>query len=63
MEFQALTRLAARYLTQEKKGRNGRAYDPVAHFHLSNGARVERLNWLADTSARGSRWNSSIPMS
>lgn len=48
-----LTRLAARYLTQEKKGRNGRAYDPVAHFHLSNGARVERLNWLADTSAKG----------
>ncbi|MBC7905349.1 MAG: malonyl-CoA decarboxylase [Rhodospirillaceae bacterium] len=47
-----LTRLAARYLVQEKRG-GGRAYDPVAHFHLSNGARVERLNWLADTSMKG----------
>jgi malonyl-CoA decarboxylase len=27
--------------------------DPVARFHLGNGARVERLNWLADTSRRG----------
>ncbi len=48
-----LTRLAARYLTQEKRGKGGRALDPVAHFHLSNGARVERINWLADTSAKG----------
>jgi malonyl-CoA decarboxylase len=29
------------------------AIDPVAHFHLSNGARIERLNWLGDVSARG----------
>jgi len=47
-----LTRLAARYLVNEKRGK-GRAVDPVAHFHLSNGARVERLNWLADTSPKG----------
>ncbi len=47
-----LLRLAARYLTQEK-GRGGRALDPVAHFHLSNGARVERLNWMADLSPKG----------
>jgi malonyl-CoA decarboxylase len=47
-----LTRLAARYLYEEK-GRDGRARDPVAHFHLSNGARMERLNWLGDTSANG----------
>jgi malonyl-CoA decarboxylase len=46
-----LTRLCARYLVAEKKG--GRALDRVAHFHLSNGARVERLNWLGDTSAAG----------
>ena len=26
------------------------AADPVVHFHLSNGARIERLNWLEDTS-------------
>jgi malonyl-CoA decarboxylase len=29
------------------------AGDPVARFHLGNGARLERLNWLADTSKRG----------
>ncbi|UYN95799.1 MAG: malonyl-CoA decarboxylase family protein [Enhydrobacter sp.] len=48
-----LTRLAARYLagTDDK----GRALDRVAHFHLGNGAIVERLNWLADVSANGLR--------
>ncbi len=25
----------------------------MAHFHLSNGARVERLNWMANPSATG----------
>ena len=48
----SLTRLAARYLAEERKGGN-RALDSVAHFHLSNGARIERLNWAADTSAKG----------
>ncbi len=27
--------------------------DPVARFHLNNGARIERLNWEADLSPRG----------
>ncbi|MBM3650634.1 MAG: malonyl-CoA decarboxylase, partial [Alphaproteobacteria bacterium] len=48
-----LTRLAARYLTASDD--KGRAFDRVAHFHLGNGAVVERLNWLADTSANGLR--------
>jgi malonyl-CoA decarboxylase len=47
-----LTRLCARYLLLERTS-SGRALDPVAHFHLSNGARVERLNWLGDVSAKG----------
>ena len=47
-----LARLCAHYLAREKRD-TGRALDPVAHFHLSNGARMERLNWLADTSPRG----------
>ncbi|MGE0225126.1 MAG: malonyl-CoA decarboxylase [Acetobacteraceae bacterium] len=46
-----LTRLCARYLLLEANGR--RARDPVAHFHLSNGARVERLNMAGDTSEKG----------
>ena len=46
-----LSRLAATFLYTVKRGI--RAGDPVAHFHLSNGARLERLNWMADTSRRG----------
>ncbi|HUA77906.1 MAG TPA: malonyl-CoA decarboxylase, partial [Acetobacteraceae bacterium] len=46
-----LRRLCARYLLTESNG--SRARDPVAHFHLSNGARLERINMLADTSERG----------
>ena len=38
-----LLRLCARYLLEEKRG--SRARDRVAHFHLANGARLERLNW------------------
>jgi malonyl-CoA decarboxylase len=29
--------------------------DPVARFHLNNGASLERINWLADTSRKGLR--------
>ena len=32
---------------------NGKPCDPVARFHHGNGARVERLNWAADPSAKG----------
>ena len=46
-----LSRMAARYLTSTEE--RGRALDRVAHFHLGNGAIVERLNWLGDTSANG----------
>lgn len=31
----------------------GQPLDPVARFHLGNGARIERLNWAADISERG----------
>ncbi|CAA7620659.1 Malonyl-CoA decarboxylase [Candidatus Terasakiella magnetica] len=48
-----LSRLAARYLAQEKRAGGTQTLDPVAHFHLSNGARIERLNWMADLSANG----------
>ena len=35
------------------KNVGGRPVDPVARFHLGNGARLERLNWLGDTSPKG----------
>ncbi|WP_286240784.1 malonyl-CoA decarboxylase [Neptuniibacter halophilus] len=47
-----LQQLAAHYLSREKrKGRT--ALDPVSHFHLSNGAEIAQLNWLADSSEKG----------
>ena len=46
-----LTKLCARYLLEAKAG--GRPLDPVARFHLRNGARLERINWLGDISAKG----------
>jgi len=46
-----LSGLCAHYLVNEKRG--DVALDPVANFHLSNGAGVERLNWLGDTSKKG----------
>ncbi len=46
-----LLKLCARYLIKEKK--DGEPRDPAARFHLGNGARIEQINWLADTSERG----------
>lgn len=48
---QFLTRCAAHYLGQEKQG--DQVLDPVARFHLGNGARIERINWFADPSTKG----------
>jgi malonyl-CoA decarboxylase len=49
-----LMSLCARYLTgQQPDGSEGAASDPVARFHLSNGARIERINWGADLSDKG----------
>jgi malonyl-CoA decarboxylase len=45
-----LIRAAARYLVEHDGA--GLPLDPVARFHLGNGARIERLNWLADRAPR-----------
>jgi malonyl-CoA decarboxylase len=50
----ALLGLGAAYFLQAKTA-SGRPLDPVARFHLGNGARLERLNWPGDTSAKGLR--------
>ena len=49
-----LTRLCATYLLQRGDGSEP-AQDPVARFHLNNGAKLERINWLADVSKKGLR--------
>ncbi len=46
----AIERLATHYLAHDSVTPRGNA---VAKFHLNNGARLERLNWAADTSAKG----------
>jgi malonyl-CoA decarboxylase len=46
--------LAAFYYVRARTPR-GKPVDPVARFHLGNGARLERLNWLGDTSSKGLR--------
>ena len=44
-----LLRICARYLTRKPSIR----IDPVARFHLGNGARLERINWLGNNAPRG----------
>ena len=46
-----LLRLCAEYLRNVKS--RGYAFDPVANFHLRNGATLWRINWMADPSANG----------
>ncbi|MBY0454616.1 MAG: malonyl-CoA decarboxylase [Burkholderiaceae bacterium] len=50
---QWLVQCAAHYLARELPG--GKPADPVARFHLGNGARVERLNWAGDPSDKGQK--------
>ena len=49
-----LLRLCALYLTTAQKGEK-KLMDPVARFHLGNGARLERINWMANPETRGLR--------
>lgn len=55
-----LLRLCAHYLIEAQPRRGTGARDRVAHFHLSNGARLERLNWRADSSDNGLRQSAGI---
>ncbi|SIQ57982.1 malonyl-CoA decarboxylase [Bosea sp. TND4EK4] len=50
---EAQLRAAAFYFLQA--GTRGRPVDPVARFHLGNGARLERIDWMGDLSANGLR--------
>ncbi len=47
-----LRRAAATYFLSAK-ARGGQPVDPVARFHLGNGARLEQINFLADLSEKG----------
>jgi malonyl-CoA decarboxylase len=53
-----LMRLCAHYLVNVKRGRL--AYDPVARFHLGNGASLHKLNWAADLTSNGKAQSAGI---
>ena len=52
-EVRAVLLPAAAYYFLKAKNSKGRPVDPVARFHLGNGARLERLNFLGDVSPKG----------
>jgi len=45
-------RLCAHYLTREYRSGENALLNSNAHFHLSNGARIERINWCGDLSSQ-----------
>jgi malonyl-CoA decarboxylase len=51
--------LAAHYFLKARTPK-GRLIDSVARFHLGNGARLERINWLGDVSQKGLRESAGI---
>ncbi len=55
----AIEPLAAYYFLKARTPK-GRLIDSVARFHLGNGARLERINWLGDLSAKGLRESAGI---
>jgi malonyl-CoA decarboxylase len=56
---QLLEPLLVDYLLNAKNG-EGRPLDPVARFHLDNGASVEHIRWLGDVSEKGLRNNAGF---
>jgi malonyl-CoA decarboxylase len=48
---QTLMQCCAEYLLEAKRG--PQALDRVAHFHLTNGARIKQVNWAANLSSKG----------
>lgn len=56
-----LMRLCSHYLFNVKRSDEPlRAFDPVANFHLSNGAKIEHIHWMADISIRGIKQSAGI---
>ncbi len=51
--------LAAYYFLKARTSK-GRLIDPVARFHLGNGARLERIDWLGDISPKALRESAGV---
>ena len=59
-DMRAVLEPLAAYYFVEARAKNGRVVDPVARFHLGNGARLERLDWLGDRSQKGLRESAGL---
>jgi malonyl-CoA decarboxylase len=59
-ELRSIVEPLAAYYFLKARTSKGRLIDPVARFHLGNGARLERINWLGDTSTKGQRESAGI---
>ncbi len=51
--------LAAHYFLKARTSK-GRLIDSVARFHIGNGARLEKIDWLGDLSPKGLRESAGI---
>ena len=54
-----LRSLAAHYFLSEQRA-DGKPLDPVARFHLGNGASLKNIHWLGDTSEKGVRQSAGM---
>lgn len=59
-ELRAIIEPLAAYYFLKARTSKGKLIDPVARFHLGNGARLERINWLGDLSPKGMRESAGI---
>jgi malonyl-CoA decarboxylase len=59
-QLRAVIEPAAAYYFLKARTSKGRLIDSVARFHLGNGARLERINWLGDLSPKGLRESAGI---
>lgn len=59
-QLRAVLEPIAAYYFLKARTPKGKLIDSVARFHLGNGARLERINWLGDLSAKGLRESAGI---
>jgi malonyl-CoA decarboxylase len=59
-QLRAVLEPLAAYYFLKARNPKGRVIDSVARFHLGNGARLERINWLGDLSPKGLRESATV---
>ena len=59
-QLRAILEPLAAYYFLKARTPKGKLIDSVARFHLGNGARLERINWLGDLSPKGMRESAGI---